>query len=64
MDDAPQESEPFADVFTVAPNLLLADLGVQGEEGSNGNEPDGSLTARRLAAPSLLCDASRSECST
>jgi len=32
VDDAPQESEPFADVVTVAPYVLLADLGVQGEE--------------------------------
>ena len=32
MDDAPQESEPFADVVTVAPYVRLADLGVQGEE--------------------------------
>ncbi len=32
VDDTPQESQPFADVVTIAPNLLLADLGVQGKE--------------------------------
>jgi hypothetical protein len=32
VDDAPRESEPFADVVTVASNVLLADLDIQGEE--------------------------------
>jgi hypothetical protein len=32
VDDAPQESQPFADVVTIAPDIFLGNLGVQGEE--------------------------------
>lgn len=37
VDNAPQESQPFADVVAITPNVFLCDLGIQGEEAFHGS---------------------------